>query len=522
MRLFFLSFISFLMSFHTAVNAADYDTPENLIEAYTKAVESQDWENAEECWYPDEVEKSKRLGINYHNTPAKFDCSSPLITLWPEISEGWIKVKIGKSEIDSNFGTTDIYLITGGDSISVSYYMFEDNERWYLISPMTALASDWHRAQSRYTNIICSDDSMVNDYAVDALDNYIEFITGYFEIDSPKIHRLRELKVNYYLCSRDDFMDMTGYDAHGLAYLSMDAIVTRHLPHHHELTHLLINYALDSVPLYTLPFVQEGLACVCGGRWGKSPEVINQLGSVILENGFCSLDDILTRYSFNIKVGMPDITYPVASLFVGYLIDKIGMPKFKELYLELSGTSEYVRTLSKEKVVLIIEEYCKSDFESVNAEFLEYAGQFKEVGISVRANYSDTYLIQSIESDSIKIDIFESDYYYDFVIKAPDDSFSGVILFSDDSSDLLEDYRSWMFEEHLPGSEYNDACYGVKFDMNECGFYDYRTNTLKAKFVSTFFPQKEYFNAENKTIRFGLKKSYLPKSIANYRITLMD
>ncbi|MBD3217368.1 MAG: hypothetical protein GF310_03765, partial [candidate division Zixibacteria bacterium] len=513
MRLFFLTLVSFLLSHHAAVNAADYDTPEKLMEAYTKAVENQDWKIAEECWHRDEIEKSNRLGINYKNTPAKFDCSSPLITLSPEISEGWIQVELGESEIGSDFAKTDVYLMTGDDSISVRYYMIKDNEHWYLISPMTALASDWHTKQSRYTNIICSDESMVNDYAVEALDNYIEFITGYFEIDSLKQNRLHQSKINYYLCTRNDFMDMTGYDAHGLAYLSMDAIVTRHLPHPHELTHLLINYALDSVPLYTLPLVQEGLACVCGGRWGKSPEVINQLGSVILENGFCRLDDILTQYSFNIKVGMPDITYPVSSLFVGFLIDRIGMPEFEELYLALSGSSEYVRTLSKEKVVSIMENYCDSDFESVKAEFLEYAGQFKDGGILVKANQSNSHLIQSIESDSVGVNISESEGSYDFLIKASGDSFSGVILFSDDSGDLPEDYRSWMFEEHLPEGEYDGACYGVKYDMNECGFYDYRTNTLKAKFVSTFFPQKVYFDTVNKTVRFSLKKSLLPESI---------
>jgi hypothetical protein len=522
MRLFFLILVLVLLPYHASLKAADYDTPEKLIEAYTEAVESEDWKNAEECWHPDQIEKSKRLGIYYENTPVKFDCSSPLITLWAEISKGWIKIEIGQSEIDSTFATTDIYLITGDDSISVSYFMVKDNERWYLVSPMTALAPEWRVTKSRYTNIICSDESMVNDYAVDVLDNYIEFITGYFETDSIKIHRLQQQKISYYLCTRDDFMDLTGYDAHGLAYLSMDAIITRHLPHPHEMTHLLINYALDSVPLFTLALVQEGLACALGGRWGKSPEVINQLGSVILENGLCSLDDILTQYSFNIKVGMPDITYPVASLFVGFLIDRIGMPEFKELYLDLSGSSEFVRTLSKEKVVSIIEKYCHSDFESVKAEFLEYAGQFKDGGISVRADYSDTDLIQSINADSIEVDIFESAEYYDFLVKASGDNYCGVIMFSDDTRHLPESYKSWMFEEHLPESEYNSACYGVRFDMNECGFYDYRMNMLKAKLMSSFFPEKKYFDAENKTIRFSLKKSYLPESISNYRINLLD
>ncbi|NIP43245.1 MAG: hypothetical protein GWO41_04455, partial [candidate division Zixibacteria bacterium] len=203
------------------------------------------------------------------------------------------------------------------------------------------------------------------------------------------IDRLQKEKIDYYLCTKEDLKNITGYDAHGLAYLSADAIITRHLPHPHEMTHLIINYTLDSVPLYTLPFMQEGLACMCGGRWGKSPEVINQLGSAILKNNLCNLDDILTLQGFNVTVGMPDISYPVSSLFVGYLIETMGMRDFKRLYLDLSGSSEGIDDYSKECVISKIEILSGLPFDSIRVGFLEYSVMHEDGNILVYEDNSD-------------------------------------------------------------------------------------------------------------------------------------
>ena len=73
---------------------------------------------------------------------------------------------------------------------------------------------------------------------------------------------------------------LTGHDAHGMTNFQFDAIISRHLPHTHELVHMLYNFAQEDLPLFTLPVLQEGLACCLGGRWGKSPDVINYWGNV--------------------------------------------------------------------------------------------------------------------------------------------------------------------------------------------------------------------------------------------------
>ena len=496
--------------------------PAHLIESYIDAVKSGDWEAAEKCWLPEEVEKSKRLRIIYQGIEAKYDCSSLLFTLQPEIAEGLVEVEIGEREIGDTLAVFDILLLAGGDTITVKYYALEKDAEWFLVYPMTVLASEWNSLQSKYADVFFSDQSMINDYAVDALDDYIEYLTEFLELDPDKINRLRREKVDYYLCTKEDFKNTTGYDAHGLAYLSADAIITRHLPHPHEMTHLIINYTLDSVPLYTLPFMQEGLACVCGGRWGKSPEVIDQLGSAILKNNLCNLDDILTLQGFNVTVGMPDISYPVSSLFVGYLIETMGIQDFKKLYLELSGSSEEINDYSKEYVISKIEILSGLPFDSIRVGFLEYSVMHEDGSIFIYVDNPDAESIQKLTSDSLEIEISESADCYNFVIGGLKDKLDGTILLFDDSVRLPDEYQSWMFADQLPELEYNGAVYGIRFDINEAGFYDYRTNILEAKFVSTFFPEAPYYDPVNKAVKFSLRKSLIPKSLDSYQIILSD
>ncbi|HDS01555.1 MAG TPA: hypothetical protein ENO22_03835 [candidate division Zixibacteria bacterium] len=522
MYLFILSpFLIIVMPF-LDLSASAHRAPDPLFESYVEAVEAGDWEAAEKCWLPEEVEKSKRLEITYQGVKAKYDCSSPLISLQAEISNGRVEVEIGKLEISDTLAVFDILLLAGGDTITVKYYALEKDAEWFLVYPMTALASGWDRLQTEYADIFYSDKSMINDYAVDGLDDYIEFLIEFFELNPDKIDRLRTEKIDYYLCTKEDFKNITGYDAHGLAYLSADAIITRHLPHPHELTHLIINYTLDSVPLYTLPFLQEGLACMCGGRWGKSPEVINQLGSAILKNDLCNLDDILTLQGFNVTVGMPDISYPVSSLFSGYLVEEMGIQDFKRLYLELSGSSEEVDDYSKEYVISKIWALSGLPFDSIRVGFLEYSAMHEGGGIFVYEDNPDAVSIQELTSDSLEIEISESLDCYNFIIGGVKDKLDGTILLFDDSIRLPDQYQSWMFAEQLPEHEYDGAVCGIKFDINEAGFYDYRTNILEAKFVSSFFPEAPYYDPVNKTVKFSLRKPLIPKSLESYKIILSD
>ncbi|NIT55026.1 MAG: hypothetical protein GWN00_01895 [Aliifodinibius sp.] len=79
-----------------------------------------------------------------------------------------------------------------------------------------------------------------------------------------------------------------------------------------------------------------------------------------------------------------------------------------------------------------------------------------------------------------------------------------------------------MFADQLPKREYDGAVYGIKFDINEAGFYDYRTNILKAKFVSSFFMEAHYYDPVDKTVKFSLRKSLIPRPMDSYKIILSD
>jgi hypothetical protein len=67
---------------------------------------------------------------------------------------------------------------------------------------------------------------------------------------------------------------------------------------------------------------------------------------------------------------------------------------------------------------------------------------------------------------------------------------------------------------------YNGETYSIQFSPDEAGLYDYRTNTLLAKFAMGFSPSPDYWNQQMKEITFGLDKSLLEGEIRDYKLTI--
>jgi hypothetical protein len=82
----------------------------------------------------------------------------------------------------------------------------------------------------------------------------------------------------------------------------------------------------------------------------------------------------------------------------------------------------------------------------------------------------------------------------------------GNLLFGKDKN--LADVNSAMFTEHYGEKmAYEGYRYGVRFDANEAGLYDYFTNTLLAKYIAVVSPSEDYFNAADHKIAVRIKKS---------------
>jgi len=496
--------------------------PGKILREYIQHLKNREWDRARDCWHPGDIEKSRWLGIEYTGVPLKIECASPLISALDGIRSGAVKVDISSVPESDSTARVIVTLSYNGREMQIPYYTVSDGKSWRIISPLILFTSDWPVYPGEYTNVHCRDSILYNSYAASVLDREIGQIGGILGLDDSDFKLLQSNKIDYYLCTEDQFMRLTGYNAHGLTVLPFDAVVTRHLPHPHELVHLLINYSLKKLPLYEIPFMQEGLAVAYGGRWGKSPDVIKQLGFTILDNDMFTLEDILTYDNFYNKIGSPDISYPIAGIFVEMLIDQVGIDKFKRLYLDLAGTESQVEKFTREEIFAKLEQDTGLLRENLLRLFneqwprYEYSGLIPgNTGINSATNDS------AYPSGDSGYRIADLNGMYRFEITFSDSLDSGALLFRDTGASARVSH-SKLFNDLVPGIEYEGWEYGIIFDRNEVGLYDFRTNTLTAKHVESFAPDRGYIESGENGNRylFRIEKKLFEKQMLEYESKL--
>jgi hypothetical protein len=350
--------------------------PERVFNEYLQALVAEDWEKAEKYWLPEEIRTSKRLDITYTSIKVKYDCASPLISSLEGIRNNEVKVTVTETIYHDDWAQMAVKLATDNDSVKVFYYITESEGEWRLASPLLVHTRDWKKYDTRYFTVHYSDESLINQHALEELDGFTVSIGRYLELSPLQMERLEEEKIDYYLCTEEEIKKLTGFYTHGMTNLQFDAIISRHLPHYHEMVHLLINYALKELPLYTLPCLQEGIAVCLGGRWRKSPGVIFQLGHFTLAQRIYRLPDVLTYEGFHEKVNNPDFSYPLSGIFVKFLIERFGIERFKSLYRNLSGTEAKVRSFSVEDVQSQVSITCEMPWAEIQSDFADYWKQF--------------------------------------------------------------------------------------------------------------------------------------------------
>jgi hypothetical protein len=136
---------------------------------------------------------------------------------------------------------------------------------------------------------------------------------------------------------------LTGYSARGMYDLANDYIISAYNCHYHEIAHLLMNYKLKSLSLYTLPLFQEGFAVAYGGRGGKEPAAILEMGLFMVKSQFLDYDSLLNKAGFNQYDA--SVSYPVAGLYTQFLIETIGIEKYLDLYTNYTAAASEIDRL---------------------------------------------------------------------------------------------------------------------------------------------------------------------------------
>ncbi|MCP4568573.1 MAG: hypothetical protein GY841_13430 [FCB group bacterium] len=486
--------------------AATFDNPADLFDLYVEALLSEDLIAAAECWLDESIQKSKRLGITYTDVPLKYDCASPLILNLQTIRRLKSKVTVADVDYHDDWALLTIQAGDPTEGLTCYYYALQTDFGWKLAPAIHIKTRSWLTTRTKYANIYHSDKSMINRPACLELDRFIESSGHELGLSPSALNKLAGEGIDYYLCDETEFKALTGYDAHGLGNLQFDAVVTRHLPHEHELTHLLVNYAKGDLPLYTIPFMQEGLACRMGGRWGRVPRVIAYTGHLILSNDMCPLQDILTFDDFHTKVGTPEISYPVSSIFVDYLIERSGMEKVLSLYRHLSGTGKEIRSLSSDNIKAAIEEKCGLRWDDIVPDFAAYWPRFEKAGIVPIEIDNTTEPELIVDSDSLVLSVRTDADSYLFTIMMAADMKSGVVKFGPRVAILDREYQSRLFAEQFPSVRFTGERYGLVFSNSEIGLYDYFCDQVRAKYVS-LSPNNGLWDTENGVLNFTLDKT---------------
>jgi len=349
--------------------------------------------------------------------------------------------------------------------------------------------------------------------ALEAADDFVAAIADSIGLSDDDVATLEEKKIEYFYCDSDSTVQkLIGHLVKGTWDMASNDVISAFFPHNHEIVHLLVNYKLRTLPLYTQPIMREGIAVHYGGRWGKAPSALIYLGGFLQQQGLVQVDSIITMGRFQTQAGA-DMAYPVAGLFTSFLLDKIGRDKYFDLYRSLSGTFQEVNSMSAPGVKRIVYEAAgASSWDDLMAEFNRYIDELN----SDRTVFGPGLAKRGLTVlDSNGVTVSTSNRWVSVEFQTGNDSLpSGNLLFGFDKQ--LEGARSLLFDEqYRNGRKFGGYRWGIRFDGNEAGLYDYVSNQLVAKYIFGITPSDQYKDDKRHTIKIkyvvDLSDGVMPK-----------
>jgi hypothetical protein len=434
---------------------------------------------------PDELQLSEQLNITYDNVKHKFLISYDIDPL--------VKSKIINEQLNYEYKIVELlddhsrleFIVPSLNYKKDFYFKGE-----HLISPIHYHTQGWKQIESEHFIFVISDPSLFNSYCVDNLEKFYEQAAYKLELNDEQFENIRSNKIYYFLCKdEDEIKKLTGYRARGLNILAYDYVVTTFNNHYHELMHLLINYKLQKLPLYTHPFFQEGFAVAFGGRGGKEPKVILDLGLFLQKSNMLNYTSLLSKNDFYKE----DVTlsYPLSGLYNLFLINELGVENYLKLYLKYSGSADEVGQMvipqndlpSTDKWESFLDDYSKNRMVELENE-----------GNDLNLIYEDS-----------TIRVLENSTHYFFQMK-------DVFLIPDGNN--FEEFQSKKFNEVFKDRKYSGDKYLITANANEVAIYNLYTNNLIANFVSSFSVPMKTVPEKNGYFEFYVLKSLFDEPLS--------
>jgi hypothetical protein len=443
---------------------------------------------------PEELELSNRLGINYIDTKFKFLISNDIEpAVRTKLQNKSLKYEYSIDSLGNDYSLLKFQVPS--ENFKREYYFYKS----YLISRPYYFARNWYKLQSKYLVFHISDRVFFTWYVKNKLDAFADKMLDLLKFSETEKIKLKENKIHYFLCKDENEMELlTGYNARGLYYLPYDYIISTFNCHYHEILHLLMNYKLQEVPLYTLPLLQEGFAVAYGGRGGKDSNVILGMGCFLAQSKYLDYDSLLDKHDFY-KYDAT-MSYPVAGLYSKFLIETTGIDNFINLYKKYSGDATEIDKIKIDTNDLppnsawqkYVNEYESNEPINVPFDKTEIKNDFRDT-IAATKNYriyenSDGYLFEL--KDTIELEPKKFHLRYD----------------------------SKLYNELFPGKNYNDQKYIISANENEISVYNLYINNLIAKYVKSFSIKNESVHQDNGFFIFKIKKKIFDEPLSELSI----
>ncbi|MFQ5606341.1 MAG: hypothetical protein ACE5GA_00215 [Candidatus Zixiibacteriota bacterium] len=481
-----------------------------MLSEYLDLIEQGNLESAAQYWHPSARRRASRLGISYENIPIKEDLNSPVIksaALNPEIS-----VKYG-SALEDGFFSVYILATHGGAPLGYHYYARASGGYHWLVYSQDYVARDWRRVESRFFRFHISPlrSRYFNRIAAAALDQFVDSVGHLLGVNRAGLRLLEKEKIDYYYC--DDVSEVkriSGAEVRGLHDLASDALITSSFPHYHEVAHLLVNYRLKSLPLTTLPFLQEGLATYLGGRANRAPASLLDMASYLYRMDVVGVDSLLELMAFHNDLDA-SIAYSGAALFIKSLVDRYGLDRLLNLYLELSGNFTLAATFNSSAIRRAVEKH-------TGASWKEVLDGFRENYVTGGFGAADSYPRLRAEASmpdvagngppqkptaglpGAEVSIIADRFYVRGLPNVSGTTKGTVFLGTGRDMEIL---ASELYDEQFGQRPFPGRRFGIRFDQHEAGLYDYATSTLVAKYIASFDPGSEYYHRRDSTVLFS-------------------
>jgi hypothetical protein len=441
---------------------------------------------------PEELKLSERLGITYKQTKFKYLISNNINdSVLIKLRKKSLKYAFKIEPLKKNYSILKFQVPS--KNIERDYYFYKS----YLISRPYYYSRNWAIKKSDFFEFHVSDAISFNEYSIKKLDSFVKKMTKLLGFNKDEISLLKQEKIHYFLCKdENEIKKLTGYNARGLYFLPYDYIVTTFNCHYHEILHLLMNFKLKDVPLFTLPLLQEGFAVAYGGRGGRTPSVILKIGLFLLQSNFIKVSSLFTKRGF--YQNDASITYPVSGLYVKFLFKTMGINRFIKLYKKYSGKAENINELKINTTELPPETKWKEYLNNYRSN-----RQVRISGINAK-NYQDIIIRTK------NFCVYENNQAYLFKIR------NAITLTPENS---LQNYVSGLFNELYAGKIYQNEEYILSADSNEISLYNLYSNNLIVKYVKAFSLKKETITRKNGYFIFVIVKKVFDKELCDYSIS---